>query len=55
MLGKRRCDHGVILKIVSTNICATRQARRTTAEPGLVLGHEIKVIEAGKTSSYQGR
>ena len=50
-LGKRKCDHGVILKIVSTNICGSDQHMvrgRTTAEPGLVLGHEItgEVIEA---------
>jgi glutathione-independent formaldehyde dehydrogenase len=51
-LGKRRCEHGVILKVVSTNICGSDQHMvrgRTTAEPGLVLGHEItgEVIEAG--------
>ncbi len=25
MLGKRKCNHGVILKIVSTNICGSDQ------------------------------
>src|ERR1700723_2276640 len=48
----KRCDHGVILKVVSTNICGSDQHMvrgRTTAPPGLVLGHEItgEVIEAG--------
>jgi glutathione-independent formaldehyde dehydrogenase len=57
MLGKRRCDHGVILKVVSTNICGSDQHMvrgRTTAEPGLVLGHEItgEVIEAGRDVEF---
>jgi glutathione-independent formaldehyde dehydrogenase len=48
----RKCDHGVILRIVSTNICGSDQHMvrgRTTAPPGLVLGHEItgEVIETG--------
>src|SRR6202789_1443824 len=48
----KRCDHGVILKVVSTNICGSDQHMvrgRTTAQPGLVLGHEItgEVIEMG--------
>ena len=52
-LGKRKCEHGVILKIVSTNICGSDQHMvrgRTTAPSGLVLGHEItgQVIEAGR-------
>ena len=51
-LGDRKCDHGVILKIVSTNICGSDQHMvrgRTTAPAGLILGHEItgEVIEAG--------
>lgn len=46
-------EHGVILKIVSTNICGSDQHMvrgRTTAPPGMVLGHEItgEVIEKGK-------
>ncbi|HEY2048037.1 MAG TPA: formaldehyde dehydrogenase, glutathione-independent, partial [Caulobacteraceae bacterium] len=48
----RRIDHAVILKIVSTNICGSDQHMvrgRTTAPPGMVLGHEItgEVIEKG--------
>ncbi|WP_138464381.1 formaldehyde dehydrogenase, glutathione-independent [Poseidonocella sp. HB161398] len=48
----RRIEHGVILKVISTNICGSDQHMvrgRTTAEPGLVLGHEItgEVIEKG--------
>src|SRR6204780_1191037 len=51
-IGSRKCEHGVILKIVSTNICGSDQHMvrgRTTAPKGLVLGHEItgEVIEAG--------
>ena len=51
MLGKRKCEHGVVLKIVSTNICGSDQHMvrgRTTAPAGLVLGHELtgEVIEA---------
>ena len=51
-LGSRRCEHGVILKVVSTNVCGSDQHMvrgRTTAPTGLVLGHEItgEVIEAG--------
>ena len=48
----RRIEHGVILKVISTNICGSDQHMvrgRTTAMPGLVLGHEItgEVIEKG--------
>ncbi len=44
--------HGVILKVVATNICGSDQHMvrgRTTAPTGLVLGHEItgEVIEKG--------
>src|SRR5215813_6606218 len=51
-LGSRKCEHGVILKIVTTNICGSDQHMvrgRTTAPQGLVLGHEItgEVVEAG--------
>src|SRR6202451_1888322 len=51
-LGSRKCHHGVILKIVTTNICGSDQHMvrgRTTAPHGLILGHEItgEVIEAG--------
>lgn len=56
-LGDRRCDHGVLLKIVSTNICGSDQHMvrgRTTAPAGLVLGHEItgEVIEAGRDVEF---
>ncbi|OZD18185.1 formaldehyde dehydrogenase, glutathione-independent [Rhodococcus sp. 06-156-3C] len=49
----RECPHGVILKVVTTNICGSDQHMvrgRTTAPKGLVLGHEItgEVIEAGR-------
>ena len=48
----RKTPHGVILKVVATNICGRDQHMvrgRTTAPKGLVLGHEItgEVIEAG--------
>jgi len=48
----RKLDHAVILKVISTNICGSDQPMvrgRTTAEPGLVLGHEItgEIIEKG--------
>ena len=47
----RKCPHGVILKVVSTNICGSDQHMvrgRTTAPQGLALGHEItgEVVEA---------
>src|SRR5271154_5828798 len=53
----KQCDHGVILKVVSTNICGSDQHMvrgRTTAQPGLVLGHEItgEVIEAGRDVEF---
>jgi len=56
-LGNRKCEHGVILKIVATNICGSDQHMvrgRTTAEAGLVLGHEItgEVIEAGRDVEF---
>jgi glutathione-independent formaldehyde dehydrogenase len=46
-------EHGVILKVISTNICGSDQHMvrgRTTAPSGLILGHEItgEVIEAGR-------
>jgi glutathione-independent formaldehyde dehydrogenase len=48
----RKCNHGTILKVVTSNICGSDQHMvrgRTTAPEGLVLGHEIlgEVIEAG--------
>jgi glutathione-independent formaldehyde dehydrogenase len=50
-------EHGVILKIVSTNICGSDQHMvrgRTTAPKGLVLGHEItgEVIEKGRDVEF---
>ena len=55
--GGRRCEHGVILRIVTTNICGSDQHMvrgRTTAAAGLILGHEItgEVIEAGRDVDY---
>lgn len=49
----RAIGHGVILKVVSTNICGSDQHMvrgRTTAPVGLVLGHEItgEVVEIGR-------
>lgn len=58
---KRKCDHGVIIKCIATNICGSDQHMvflilsidnqvrgRTTAPNGLVLGHEItgEVVES---------
>ena len=56
-IGNRKCEHGVILKIVATNICGSDQHMvrgRTTAPMGLVLGHEItgEVIEAGRDVEF---
>ncbi|PCJ56205.1 MAG: formaldehyde dehydrogenase, glutathione-independent [Planctomycetota bacterium] len=56
-LGSRKCNHGVILKTVSTNICGSDQHMvrgRTTAEEGLILGHEItgEVIEKGSDVEF---
>jgi glutathione-independent formaldehyde dehydrogenase len=53
----RPCQHGVILRIVTTNICGSDQHMvrgRTTAPTGLVLGHEItgEVIECGRDVEY---
>jgi glutathione-independent formaldehyde dehydrogenase len=53
----RKCQHGVILKVVSTNICGSDQHMvrgRTTAPEGLVLGHEItgEVIEVGRDVEF---
>jgi len=53
----RKCNHGVILKVVTTNICGSDQHMvrgRTTAPSGLVLGHEItgEVIEVGRDVEF---
>lgn len=50
-------EHGVILKVVSTNICGSDQHMvrgRTSAPAGMVLGHEItgEVIEKGKDVEF---
>jgi glutathione-independent formaldehyde dehydrogenase len=55
----KRAEHGVILKVVSTNICGSDQHMvrgRTTAPAGLVLGHEItgEVIEVGRDVQFIG-
>ncbi len=56
-LGDRKCDHGVILKVVATNICGSDQHMvrgRTTAPAGLILGHEItgEIIECGRDVEF---
>ena len=48
----RKLNHGVILKVVTSNICGSDQHMvrgRTTAPKNLILGHEIlgEVVEAG--------
>src|SRR3954470_9739779 len=53
----KEIQHGVILKILATNICGSDQHMvrgRTTAPQGLVLGHEItgEVIEKGKDVEF---
>ena len=53
----RQLQHGVILKVVSTNICGSDQHMvrgRTTAPENLVLGHEItgEVIEKGRDVEF---
>ena len=53
----RKCNHGVILKIATTNICGSDQHMvrgRTTAPHDLVLGHEIlgEVVEAGSDVEF---
>src|SRR2546423_383890 len=53
----KKIDHGVLLKIVTTNICGSDQHMvrgRTTAPAGLVLGHEItgEIIEKGSDVEF---
>jgi glutathione-independent formaldehyde dehydrogenase len=53
----RKCNHGVIVKLVSTNICGSdlhMYRGRTSAEAGTVMGHENtgEVIEAGPDVEY---
>lgn len=56
-LGDRKCEHGVILKVVLSAICGSDQHMvrgRTTAPAGIVLGHEItgQVIECGRDVEF---
>src|SRR3954452_9057979 len=51
--GGKDAPHGVILRVVTTNICGSDQHMvrgRTTAPAGLILGHEItgEIIEKGR-------
>lgn len=53
----RKTEHGVILKVVASNICGSDQHMvrgRTTAPANLVLGHEItgEVIECGRDVEF---
>lgn len=53
----RKCEHGVVVKVITTNICGSDQHMvrgRTTAPEGLVLGHEItgEVIEVGRDVEF---
>ncbi len=53
----RKAEHGVILKIVATNICGSDQHMvrgRTTAPKGQTLGHEItgEIIEMGSDVQF---
>src|SRR3954447_8925558 len=55
--GGKDAPHGIILKVVTTNICGSDQHMvrgRTTAPKGLVLGHEItgEIIEKGTDVEY---
>lgn len=55
--GGRSAPHGVILRVVSTNICGSDQHMvrgRTTAPAGQTLGHEItgEVIELGNDVQF---
>ncbi|WP_426633753.1 formaldehyde dehydrogenase, glutathione-independent [Planosporangium sp. 12N6] len=53
----RKTPHGAIIKSIATNICGSDQHMvrgRTTAPPGLVLGHEItgEVVETGRDVEF---
>ena len=53
----RQIPHGAILKVVASNICGSDQHMvrgRTTAPPGLALGHEItgEVVEVGRDVEF---
>jgi glutathione-independent formaldehyde dehydrogenase len=50
---KRECPHGVIVKLIATNICGSdlhMYHGRTNMSPGMTFGHEItgEVIELGR-------
>ncbi|EOD15841.1 hypothetical protein EMIHUDRAFT_245510 [Emiliania huxleyi CCMP1516] len=55
---KRKCEHGAILKVVTTNICGSDQhmVRGRTSLPGgyMVLGHEItgEIVEVGRDVEF---
>src|SRR6201997_3480846 len=54
---RKTIEHGVILKVVVSNICGSDQHMvrgRTTAPAGMVVGHEItgEVIEKGRDVEY---
>jgi glutathione-independent formaldehyde dehydrogenase len=58
-LGDRKCEHGVIIRLIATNICGSDQHMvrgRTTAPTGMVLGHEMtgEVIECGRDVEFLG-
>src|SRR6202051_745674 len=58
--GGKTIEHGVILKVVATNICGSDQHMvrgRTSAPTGMVLGHEItgEVIEKGRDVEWIGK
>jgi glutathione-independent formaldehyde dehydrogenase len=53
----RKVEHGVVLKVAATNICGSDQHMvrgRTTAPPGLALGHEItgEVVQTGRDVEF---
>ncbi|RZT15418.1 glutathione-independent formaldehyde dehydrogenase [Kribbella sp. VKM Ac-2569] len=53
----RQVPHGAILKVIASNICGSDQHMvrgRTTAPPGLALGHEItgEVAEVGRDVEF---
>jgi glutathione-independent formaldehyde dehydrogenase len=55
--GNRPLQHGVILRVIATNICGSDQHMvrgRTTAPPGQTLGHEItgEVAEVGRDVEF---
>src|SRR5438093_11546559 len=54
---RKKAEHGVILKIISTNTCGSDQHMvrgRTTAPAGLILGHEItgEIVEKGRDVEF---